>query len=213
MLEGQLMPQLPVSLASVLAITYIGSRKLPKDWLKATFRVRRHVVHDALCWLQINNPFYNNIRISGERVNALPEDDVPEELLAIIRQEGDANIAVRESESYVPSCSEIELGSASDTAGGNHDTDLDVSMERYDNDDNLLAIHDESSMVIPLQCLGVSDVDLTRGALNDLMAYGLGNLIADKDEGGYAVHYSRSAVSDFGRDTNGRERWALESFS
>jgi hypothetical protein len=26
------------------------------DWLKQTFRVRRHVIHEALVWLQKNNP-------------------------------------------------------------------------------------------------------------------------------------------------------------
>ncbi|KAG1792365.1 uncharacterized protein HD556DRAFT_1444624 [Suillus plorans] len=39
MVEGQFLPQPVASLASVLAITYVGTRNLPKDWLKSTFRV------------------------------------------------------------------------------------------------------------------------------------------------------------------------------
>ena len=40
MLEGQMMPNLTSTLASVLAITCVGTRTMPKDWLKSTFRVR-----------------------------------------------------------------------------------------------------------------------------------------------------------------------------
>jgi len=39
MIEGQFLPQPVASLASVLAITYVGTRYLPKDWLKSTFHV------------------------------------------------------------------------------------------------------------------------------------------------------------------------------
>ncbi|KAF8441324.1 hypothetical protein L210DRAFT_3398862 [Boletus edulis BED1] len=72
MLEGQLMPQPAMQLASVLAITYIGSRKLPKAWLKSTFRVWRSKVHEALVWLKANNEMFRDIAISPERINALP---------------------------------------------------------------------------------------------------------------------------------------------
>ena len=37
MLEGQLLLQPAMQLASVLAITHIGSKKLLKSWLKSTF--------------------------------------------------------------------------------------------------------------------------------------------------------------------------------
>ncbi|KAF8125263.1 hypothetical protein EV363DRAFT_1402509 [Boletus edulis] len=75
MLEGQLMPQSAMCLSSILAITYIGTRKLPKTWLKSTFRVRRRVVHDALLWLKRHNPYYEDIDISMQRLDDLPEDD------------------------------------------------------------------------------------------------------------------------------------------
>ncbi|KAG9313513.1 hypothetical protein JVU11DRAFT_5839 [Chiua virens] len=83
MLQGQLMPQSMSSLSSILAITYIGSQKLLKNWLKSTFRVR-------------------DINISLERLADLPEDDIPDELLAVMRHEEDEHVAIRESEGYVP---------------------------------------------------------------------------------------------------------------
>ena len=40
MLEGALLPQGAGTLSSVLAITFIGTCKLPSDWLTRTFKVR-----------------------------------------------------------------------------------------------------------------------------------------------------------------------------
>lgn len=102
MLEGQLMPQSVASLSSIIAITYIGTQKLRKNWLKSTFRVQRRVVHDALLWLKNHNPLYGDITISMERLVDLPEDDVPSDIMAIIRHENDENVALRESEGYIP---------------------------------------------------------------------------------------------------------------
>jgi len=48
MLEGKLLPQTVTMLCSILAVTFIGTKSLPKDWLNRTFRVRREAVHDAL---------------------------------------------------------------------------------------------------------------------------------------------------------------------
>ena len=41
MVEGQRMPSSVQILASVIAITFVSSKRLPVDWLKKTFRVRR----------------------------------------------------------------------------------------------------------------------------------------------------------------------------
>jgi hypothetical protein len=101
MVTGQRMPSSCRVLASVIAITFVSSRRLPTDWLKKTFRVRRIVVHDALIWLKKNNPIYSDIRIDERRLAELPNDDVPDELLAIIRQEEDDDLAEREQESYL----------------------------------------------------------------------------------------------------------------
>ena len=65
MLNGQRMPSPVQLLTSVIAITFVGSRKLPKDWLKKTFQVRQGVVHNAFLWLQNHNLIYADIHIDG----------------------------------------------------------------------------------------------------------------------------------------------------
>lgn len=103
MVEGQRMPSAVHTLASVIAITFVSSRTLPVDWLKKTFRVRRQVIHDALSWLQNHNPIYADIQIDNNRLEQLPEDDMPEELLTVVRHEMDDEVAESERASYVNS--------------------------------------------------------------------------------------------------------------
>jgi hypothetical protein len=85
MVEGNLMPRPPLLLASIISVTYIGLGQLPMHWLRHFFRVRRIKVWLALHWLKKNNPkYYGNIKIDSDRLNSLPEDEVPIELLSII---------------------------------------------------------------------------------------------------------------------------------
>ena len=103
MLEGNLMPRSPALLASLISVTFIGLGRLPKSWLCQFFRVRRRKVHAALCWFKENNPkYYGGIEIDQGRLAQLPEDDVPEELLTIIRQSTETGIIDHESAGYVP---------------------------------------------------------------------------------------------------------------
>jgi len=101
MLEGQLLPQPATELASVLGVTYIGTRKLPKTWLKSTFRVRRRVVYEALMWLKEYNHIYHDVVICPERLSKLPEDDIPLEILGVVRHEANDEIVEKEREGYV----------------------------------------------------------------------------------------------------------------
>lgn len=101
MLEGQLMPNLASTLASVLAITFVGSHSLSKDWLQSTFRVRRRSVYEALDWLKRNNSMYQDIHVEEHRLRMLPEDGIPDEILSVIRQEADGDVAMSEEEGYV----------------------------------------------------------------------------------------------------------------
>jgi hypothetical protein len=59
------MPSPVATLASVIAISPVGTRKLLTDWLTKTFRVRRAVIRRALIWLKINNPIYEDIQIDA----------------------------------------------------------------------------------------------------------------------------------------------------
>ena len=102
MVEGKLMPRAPTVLSTLIAITYIGVGNIPKKWLHSTFRVRRHHVARALRWLQDNNPkYYGNITISENQLSQLPEDDVPDEILGLIRQSDDTGLVDQESAGYV----------------------------------------------------------------------------------------------------------------
>ena len=103
MVHGNMMPRPPAVLASVISVTFVGLGKLPKRWLKSTFRVRRRVVFEALRWLKENNAkYYGNVEIDSQRIENLPEDDVPVEVLGVVRQCDDSGIVDQESEGYVP---------------------------------------------------------------------------------------------------------------
>ncbi|KAF9238950.1 hypothetical protein BU15DRAFT_88188 [Melanogaster broomeanus] len=160
MLEGQLLPQPAAQLASVLAITYIGSKKLPKSWLKSTFRA--------------NNEVYQDIVISSECICCLPEDDIPFEMSAVIRHENDKEVAVRERAGYVP---------------------IDDSEQDGDSESHL------EGNVIPLQYLGVSDMELDQVSLDECMKFALANM--QGSEGGYVVRHGLRPVSEFGTSRHG----------
>ena len=102
MVEGHLFPRRPAILASLVSVTFIGLGKLSKDWLRTTFRVRRQYVYEALQWLKEHNRYYRDIEISTERLSELPENDVPVELMGIVRQSTDTGIVLEESRGYVP---------------------------------------------------------------------------------------------------------------
>ena len=108
MLERQLILQPAIQLASVLAITYVGRKKLPKSWLKSTFRVHHWIIYEALVWLKANNKIYSNIDISAEQLASLPEDDIPLEILAVVRHEEQDEVVDCEYAGYVPSNEVIE---------------------------------------------------------------------------------------------------------
>jgi len=118
MLEGQLLPQGVGTLSSILAITFIGTRKLPSDWLSRTFRVRRQAVHEALQWLHEHNEMYFDINISHARLALLPEDQVPEEIEAVIWYEEDDTAAIKEREGYAME----NMHWADEEEGGEHFT-------------------------------------------------------------------------------------------
>ena len=102
MLDGKLMPRPMTILSSLISVTYIGVGKLPKNWLRSTFRVRREAVAAALAWLKANNPkYYGDITISTDALRQLPDDDVPDEILSIVRQSSDVGILDQEGAGYV----------------------------------------------------------------------------------------------------------------
>lgn len=102
MVDGRLMPRPPAILANLISITFVGRGRLQKNHLRTTYRVRRQVVADALRWLKSHNRYYYNIDISDARLASLPEDDVPDELLAVVNQMENPEILDQENDDYVP---------------------------------------------------------------------------------------------------------------
>ena len=102
-------------------MTFIGLGQLSKPWLQHLFRVRRQKVLVALQWLQKNNPkYYGNIVIDTNRLSALPDDDIPIEVLSVIRQSTDVDAVVQESAGYVQTDEgeEADMDHEIDDAGG-----------------------------------------------------------------------------------------------
>lgn len=104
MLEGQLMPRTTGILSLLIAVTFIGLSSLAKSHLKSLFRVRRTVVHAALLALKhtTQHPGYVNLEIDKHILATLPEDEVPDEIIATIQREYDEAVIVQESAGYVP---------------------------------------------------------------------------------------------------------------
>ncbi|KAF8546826.1 hypothetical protein OG21DRAFT_1527573 [Imleria badia] len=54
-------------------------------------------------WLKKNNPcYYGNVEINAEQLKRLPEDDVPEEILATVRHTDSADETEDAAQGYVP---------------------------------------------------------------------------------------------------------------
>lgn len=200
MLEGQLMPNPASTLASMLAITYVGSLTLPKDWLKSTFRVRRRNMCEALLWLKENNSLYGDICIDEERLRMLPEDGIPEEVLSLIRQEVEGELAEQEEASYVS----VPRGQDYHDERSSKSSFSEFLFKKEGT--NILLIDNgdvedsegrqgEHGEVIPLQFVGVEDVDLNQLSSNELLLHALANLrSSDSEEGGYAVRHGRVPI-------------------
>ncbi|KIL62632.1 hypothetical protein M378DRAFT_58184, partial [Amanita muscaria Koide BX008] len=122
MIDGQKLPQPIGILPAMIAITFVGAKNLPKNWLKGMLRVRRAKVAMALRWLITNNTLYQKFTLDRERLAQLPEDDVPVELLAVVRQETDVSVLTEEADSYIPG--DLEMGDEENRANLAADQEL-----------------------------------------------------------------------------------------
>jgi hypothetical protein len=103
MISGNLMPQLPSVLANTMSVTFIGRGKIPNPAALKLFRVRRHVLVSALKWLRENNTkYYGDIVIDESRLDMMPEDGVPQEIMVNIRHVDDVATVIAETDGYVP---------------------------------------------------------------------------------------------------------------
>ncbi|KAF8349138.1 hypothetical protein F5887DRAFT_1071301 [Amanita rubescens] len=177
--QGNLMPRRPEILASVIQITLFGQRRLPENWMRNLFRVRRNYIREALVWLKANNPrFYGHIRISSEHLDSLPDDGVPLELMAIARHVDDPDLVHEQNDSYIP--------------GENDEIDSDACNADVDSEEGSISDEDDLESVppevFPIQVSGAIDTDLTSMSAPDLLRQGLSNLCSDSREPPYGVH-------------------------
>ena len=75
------LPRYPKDL-SVILVHVKGRDNTIKD-----VKVRKQNVHDALLWLTQNNPHYVDVQINQEVLDALPDNDVPLDLLTVESEE------------------------------------------------------------------------------------------------------------------------------
>ena len=106
MINGNHLPHTPAILPSLLAVCVIGRQRVPADWMRRAFAIRREHVRRALVWLRNHNPLYSNIVINDNALRLLPVDDVPREVSVTARAQADATDAIREAESYLPDTSQ-----------------------------------------------------------------------------------------------------------
>nr|GAT45226.1 predicted protein [Mycena chlorophos] len=102
MVSDQQLPRPAALLSALIAVTFVGFKKLPLRILSKEFEVRRHRVRDALLWLKANNPLYADVDICEECLNALPEAGVPAEIELNVRYTADESVVLREHAGYVP---------------------------------------------------------------------------------------------------------------
>jgi hypothetical protein len=101
MVSGTMMPPPSQILAATIGITFVGPSGMRERTLPDFFQVRRLRVLDALRWLKLHNPLYANIEIAQERLDQLPLDGVPQELLAIVKVSNDSTLLASEHASYI----------------------------------------------------------------------------------------------------------------
>ncbi|TFK61794.1 hypothetical protein BDN72DRAFT_777848 [Pluteus cervinus] len=175
MLSGNLMPRPPSILASVLSITFATRRSPPQQWLRNTFKAN-------------NAKYYGRIEIDSSRLQALPVDDVPAEIMAIVRRSSEEDVADVEHEGYVP---EDDAQSEEGVCCYSDSFFYWMTMGVLD------------PVVIPLEMSGAIDTDLSQLPASDLTLWALSNLWKEGEEGGYAIRPGSRPVSEFGRGQDG----------
>ena len=97
------MPRPLAILPAVITVTMVGRWTHIERWMFRTFRVRRAMVARALSWLKVHNPrYYGNISIDDALLSALPEDNVPDELRAVVGMSDAEGLPPEEADGYTP---------------------------------------------------------------------------------------------------------------
>ena len=125
MLVGNMMPRPPEILASVISLTFIGRGNLPRSRLRSLFKVRRKHVLRAILWLKAHNKYYCNIKVDHTVLAQLPDDDVPEQIISIVRQTQDVGVVESERAGIIDN----DDDDAGDEAGVSFDLRRSISTQ------------------------------------------------------------------------------------
>ncbi|KAH9961191.1 hypothetical protein BGW80DRAFT_1255932 [Lactifluus volemus] len=132
MVQENLMPRLPTVLSSTIVITFIG-------------------LLAALIWLKHHNTqYYGDVVIDTDRLDNLPVDGIPEEIVSTMRYIADESLIEQESAPYVPL---VDDGSA------------DVIYGQEDGNGERVSVAEAQSEdvdIIPLTSNGVFDMNMSR---------------------------------------------------
>ena len=99
---SDVMPPSPTILAATIGVTFVGPKNVPEKMMPGFLRVNRMRVRMALEWLKEHNPLYANVSISEDRLNALPLNGVPDEILSLVKYSDDTRLLAEETDGYVP---------------------------------------------------------------------------------------------------------------
>ncbi|KAG8697080.1 hypothetical protein FRC11_000276 [Ceratobasidium sp. 423] len=200
MLEGQLIPCTTSILPYLIAVTFIGHSNITKSKLRSLFRVRQKVVYKARLALKMvtKHPGSTELDIDEEMVNALPEDEVPEEIYMAVWWDKDEDVIAWESAGCVPADQDNDKeGNQDELSCLNANGSLVSTSDTYDAH-NIIDDPD----VVPLEYNGIVAADETQITPEELMHAALKKLKLDiqeqmTKEGGYLIHHGGFA-QDFG---------------
>lgn len=100
--SSHIMPPSSTILTATIGVTFVGSRNLPQRTLPGFLQVNQNCVHAALEWLKENNTLYENITILVDRLDALPVDGIPKEILSVAKFSNDMKLLEEEQDGYMP---------------------------------------------------------------------------------------------------------------
>ena len=115
MIDGRTYPAPAKVLSATIGVTFVGPKGITEATMPAMFCVRRWQVREALVWLKANNPLYEDIEISEERLQELPENGTPQEIILTAKYSSDIFSLEKEHAGYVPD--DIEENSRIAAAG------------------------------------------------------------------------------------------------
>ncbi|KAJ7266935.1 hypothetical protein B0H12DRAFT_1200858 [Mycena haematopus] len=194
--SGNTMPPSP----NILAAT-IGN--VPLRILPDFLRVRRDRVFRALVWLKENNGLYANIEISESQLRLLPENAVPEEIIANARHSTNVAGLQQEQADYVPVDVEDEDNEEEPGMAGDG--------EEYEESDGPLSPDAASEVydadVIPMQAHGVVDVHGHSVPDSELLAHALSNVTGAAVQGSFYIRKSSAFVNEYPRRDEQGERY------